>query len=173
MSLLRLVQLGFQAMESASVMFHRPASRDRFKYKCMGADVSALADEWFSTGPPLLEGGRVWGTVVEMCTYFTDRRGLIELYWDGATMGGRQQAPQLDASDLDFHAQQSQYVAHCTEAFSDPYFWAFIGFISTMHSLIAGIEHWVLACPCHTRSLRELLNLHSLKLQCPLRGFCQ
>jgi hypothetical protein len=160
-------------LESACVIFHRPSTRKRFRTTCMGrADQQEDAKRWFSHGPPLLEGGRVWGVTMQAAEFFHNRKTLIRANWSHERMGGAR-IEQEDAHDNpdqeDWAKETSAHLNKCHDGFADDNFWGFLRMLLFFSWWIAALEHWLCACPCHPRRLREFFDLRFDQLKCPLR----
>ena len=66
-------------IESAAWIFHHRITRDAFKASLTGQRIPWQAK--FRSGPPLYEGGRAWGVLVEISQWFNERRLLISAAW--------------------------------------------------------------------------------------------
>ncbi len=157
-------------LESACVVFHSFQSRNRFKRGLHGP-WQLFRDE-FESGPPVLEGGRVWGVVHKATTYFLDRRQVLQANFHQIMVVADDAAGHEEGDDMadDWHVIHSAHVARTDEAFHDNVFWASIALINLFSQWLGTIEHWMQSCICHPRKLRDHFDLHLDTLKCPLRG---
>ena len=73
-------------IESAAFIFHHRITREAFRANLTGDRLAWQAR--FNSGPPLFEGGRTWGVLVEISAWFNDRRLLIISAWNEEIGGG-------------------------------------------------------------------------------------
>ena len=62
-------------IESMCIFFHQCHSREAFTHSLTGPRL--LWKPAFSSGPPLFEGGRVWGVLLKLTIYFRRRKMII------------------------------------------------------------------------------------------------
>ena len=159
-------------IESMIITFHRPYTRRRFKKRCLVTPALQQESVHFNKGPPLMEGGRVWGVVNEATAWLDMRGPVIREAWDYRAMG-----EDVDANDLDDEGEAanqykdtSAHLQRADEGIRDMVIWAVISLVQLFVGWMAAMEHWCEACPCHSRRFREFWELHVDELRCPLRG---
>ena len=157
-------------LESACILFHRPQTRKRFKRGL----PHAFADDVvrFRSGPPVLEGGRVWGVVSNACEWFLDRRRCIQQNYHQVMVVATPER-EIDANvEDDGHADfdQSVHINKADVAFMDNMWWSGIALIHLFAQWLSAITFFLQGCPCHPRKLRDALELRLDRLKCPLRG---
>jgi hypothetical protein len=165
-------------LDGTCFVFHYYTYRKRFKRLCLNSTPHdrAVAREQFKRGPPLLDGGRVWGVLVSVTEYFWSRREHIEPKWMTDRMLGGV-APEQD-SDLDRagddaddgNCDYSAKIMSCAEGMVDPFWWSFVGLLYYFGVLLGRLEYWLQSCPCHPTSMRLHFNIKLRDLNCPMRG---
>ena len=170
-------------LDSVILLFHKPFSRRRFCVTCLGSEADAdIVKEYFRGGPPLLEGGRVWGVVVKSTGWLTERKQHIQQNWSLARMQGQGVQPgeggggnnDADGDDGDEEVgmvwcRQSKHMVIADKAINSNMFWAKVDLVEVLSDLLGAIEHYGNGCKCHPRDLREHFNLHLDDIKRPLR----
>ena len=159
-------------MESLCHCFHYNHVRERIVLGCLTGHRLAWRD-LFSSGPPLFEGGRVWGVTVAITDWLLLRKDVIVDAWQEDRVQFRRQAGQNPAEpahgggsggDNDKHVQKA------TEAIGKLLFWATIELVSILSEVIGHLESWTQGCSCHPAQHCQAASLKKLKHQCPMRG---
>ena len=73
-------------IESTAFGMHHGWARSVITEKLTGDRL--LWKPVFAAGPPLFEGGRVWGVLVVISAWFKERRLMITVGWDDSMAGG-------------------------------------------------------------------------------------
>ena len=68
-------------LSSVCIYFHRPHTRGEFIHLYLIPSGREHMQALFSSGPPLLQGGRVWGVVVESLEWYFERMDLLDATW--------------------------------------------------------------------------------------------
>ena len=153
--------------ESLVITFHRPWTRKRFK-RTVPKEQQCL----FTTGPPLLEGGRAWTVTQEAVKYFKTREAIIRDNWDGGVVSGNKNPEEEDGEGDepdDLFKDTSVHVGRCNRCIKMAFFWATLGLVQVFGDWLGNVVNWCLGCACHPRRLREAFGLHVDVLKCPCR----
>ena len=164
-------------MESMCHCFHYNHVRERFISGCLTGHRQAWRD-LFTSGPPLFEGGRVWGVTVEITEWLLVRKDAIIDSWQEDRVQFRQNAAaaaqdQAQAQPVQGGrdgADNDKHVRKATEAIGKPLFWATMELVSILSEVIGHLESWTQGCSCHDSRHCQTPGLRKLKQQCPMRG---
>ena len=154
------------SMESVCHCFHYEHIRARFVETCLIEDMAVLRP-LFKKGPPLFEGGRVWGVTVAITDWLLSRRFAIQQCWDEDKVQFRRARHQGHGEEQEVadeelfllpalraqRLQSDKHVRATTAASSDPFFWAVMELVSVLSSVISHLEAWIQGCACHPPAL--------------------
>ena len=161
-------------VDSACIVFHYRFTRARFSETCLTGE-DAVWEAWFTTGPPLLDGGRVWGTTVEITTWFLAREAPLRTLWDEAKVSFREQAgdapegaPLLPREN--WTEDTSKHIRICNDAITSAFFWAYLKLLAALSAIISHVEAWSQACFCHEKEFCEHHGVDTMKNTCWMRG---
>lgn len=118
-------------------------------------------------GPPVNEGGRAWGVVVVICTFFTEKEQMIKQSWDlgRVSFQGDNAANNNGVVTVDRTHQQ-----RADEAFDDPEWWALQWLLFILQGLFANIERFMRSCTCHKATDCEAMYIQAARDSCVMRG---
>ena len=163
-------------LDSTLIVFHRAFSRKRFIHKCLPKHERGsenIGHEYFSCGPPLLEGGRVWGVVVKATKWLLERQEHIQANWNLHRMLGNMDEGNdgTDAEDEENGGceRYSKHFLRANDFITSGFMWALCHLVSLFADLLGAIENWCSGCRCHPRDLREYLGMKISDINCPLR----
>ena len=163
-------------LDSTLIVFHRNFSRKRFIHKCLPTHepgAENIGHAYFSCGPPLLEGGRVWGVVVKAAKWLIEREEHIQPNWNLHRMLGNTDE-EIDGTDAEDEEnggceRYSKHFLRADDFITSGFMWALLHLVSLFADLLGAIENWCSGCRCHPRDLREYLGMQISHINCPLR----
>ena len=166
----------------ACIFMHNGHTRDLYKDKCLVGDRLGWRD-MFNTGPPKLEGGRVWGVVLECTSWHRQRRALLRSSFNRAALIHERDAHDVedggdepdaddgrhDGSD-DRRKEASNTLNGTADCYADLQLWGFLGVLFSLGSLLGRLKACFFKCPCHPKGFCERNDFMQQRRDCRLAG---
>ena len=169
--------------QDMATWWHYPHNRDLVKARIVPAPQHFLLD----TGPPLFEGGRVWGVLSAILDWLLPREVCLRRNWslrdllrelpdagadaDGDAAG---EAPRED------RYQSVSKLARKVDTHMDSQFvWSCMHMLASLDETCLAISCWCMSCPCHRQETLKLIkqrmrsqfpDAHDETSRCPLAG---
>ena len=106
-------------IDSCAYYFHHRHCKDTFTETCLVGDKLLWRCD-FKDSPPTMDGGRVWGVVIAIAQYFTERETKIRETWNILLVSFRQ-GNNDDGGDI---TVDRAHLQRANEAFTDDECWA-------------------------------------------------
>jgi len=140
----------------------------------------------FKGGPPLIDGGRVWGVHEKVIWWATSRQSMLRTAWDfgrlrrGSNDGGDVAAAgaQVDASEQS-REESARVMRLAGDAIQSKFFWIYLQMLQSLSSVLKHMTAWSHSCPSHSVHARDLIGQQAEEVdqdrkkvqeKCPLRG---
>ena len=150
--------------------FHKPHLKNEFSQLVL-VDANQQWERMFSSSPPMLEGGRTWGTLGLIFAWKSARRQILRDIWPQDLLDAAGGGADVDEGDGQTNKfDDSGHRRRVNQAIPMAYYWGCCTVLEVFTQFVERLEGWGRRCTCHSSELLDHFGVKREKVDCPLCG---